>query len=78
MTKWPCKDCLLLPVCKPRRDIECELLYNYINKYVGDIEKYHHRITAPVLKIFDKRVAAIGPKYRVRLIAIREYSKEIR
>jgi hypothetical protein len=73
--KCPCKNCIVLPICKNKDDIYCELLFEFVNKHVRNQRSYQSRVTAPIISIFNKRVAAIGPNCRVRLMELALYEK---
>ena len=33
MKKIPCKDCLILPICRNKEVLDCKLLLDYLNQY---------------------------------------------
>lgn len=71
MKKCPCEECICLAMCKARQSIECEILYNYVNKLVGSHLRYHAKVIVPIAKIFNKRISSIGPRHKLKLKELR-------
>jgi hypothetical protein len=64
----PCKECLILPVCKNRRTIRCKLLFKYlypayVKQAILESPRHHHRKylrdwrLIDLLKFFDRGTA---------------------
>lgn len=50
MKRIPCKDCLILPICRNKKVLKCQLLLDYLNQFT----KYEHPVWGNTLSLMRK------------------------